>query len=90
MLTLYLNMWLSPLNLLLVPLGRVWLHFLYLHHQLFIHLGKLLLSHLFFRINSLSSLSLSLYDRCCSILTVFIALQQTCFRMSISLLHCEL
>lgn len=64
-------MWLSPLNLLLVSLGRVRLHFLYLHNQLFIHMGKFLPGHLFFRINSPSSLSLALYDRCCSILTVF-------------------
>lgn len=56
------------------PLRRAWLCLLYSSHLVFIHINKTPLSHLFCRLISLTSLSLSTYVRCSSTLTIFVAL----------------
>lgn len=58
-------------------------------HQVFIDLHKILLSLLFSRPNSPSSLSLSLYYRCSSGLVTFVALHWTNSSMSMSFLCWE-
>ena len=55
--------------------------------HLFRHIGNALHSLLLSGLNSPSSLSLYLYERCSSALIFFLALHWTCFRKSMSLLH---
>ena len=84
---LYFNLCLLPFLLSLNTTEKSLAPSSLLPEQVFIHMDKIPPIHFCFWLNSLSSLSLSLYDGCSNPLIIFIALQWTFSSMPMSLLY---